>query len=84
MYMCVCVCIHAFSFQGGVCCMQHPLPLSLGDGPVRRVPEVRKRCKTVQKHTITYGLQLQRLLVSYVTCYVHFKRPCVAESQKQK
>ena len=32
---------------------------------------------------ITYGLQLQRLKVSHVTIYVHFKRPSVAEGQKQ-
>ena len=76
------MCVHTCFFFPRRRVLDSPLPLALGDSALLgAVPEVRQRCKTVQKHTITYGLQLQRLLVSYVTCYVHFKRPCVAESQ---
>ena len=71
--MCMYVCVHACFF----------FPRRLDQELHRRDLETTPGHLNPPGARITYGLQLQRLKVSHVTIYVHFKRPSVAEGQKQ-
>ena len=54
MYMCVCVCIHAFSFQGGVCwiILSHSrLETAHFLAPSRKSASGAKRCRSTRLHT---------------------------------